>query len=240
MKKSVLITGANKSIGFETARQLGLLGYKVWLGSRDEKRGQSAVDTLAAEGIEIRLVVIDVTEMKSIQDAAQRVLKEDGKLDILINNAGIAGIQPIAPSVQNIHNIMEVYDTNVFGAIRVTQTFIPLLKAAAEAKIIMVSSGLGSLEWVSDPDHPYSHVQAMGYNSSKTALNAVTVAFAKELTDYGISVNAVDPGYTATDFNGHTGYRVVTEAAASIVWLAALAPSETTAGFYFDQNRAPW
>lgn len=120
---------------------------------------------------------------------------------------------------------MAVYDTNVFGAIRVTQAFLPLLKAAVSAKIIMVSSGLGSLEWVSDPNYPYFKVNELGYNSSKTALNAVTLAFAKQLKDQGISVNAVDPGYTATDFNGHSGYRSVTEAAAGIVWLAEQSPA---------------
>lgn len=238
--KSVLITGANKSIGFETARQLGLLGYKIWLGSRDKERGQSAVDKLTGWGINAHLVIIDVTKPESIEEAAQQVLKEDGKLDILINNAGISGAQPVTPSVQSISDIMAVYDTNVFGVIRVTQAFIPLLKAAQEARVIMIGSGLGSLTWVADLNHPYSHVQAMGYTSSKTAVNAITVAFAKELTAYGISVNAVDPGYTATDFNGHSGPRTVTEAATGIVWLAGQAPGKTTAGFYFDQNRAPW
>ncbi|MBZ6384314.1 MULTISPECIES: SDR family oxidoreductase [Pantoea] len=238
--KSVLITGANKSIGFETARQMGRLGYRIWLGCRDEARGQSAVASLAAQGVDVRLLIIDVTDMATIQAAAQRVLKEEGTLDILINNAGISGNYPVAPSEQSIRDIETIYDTNVLGAIRVTQAFLPLLKAAAGASVVMVSSGLGSLTWVSDPNHPFSRVEAMGYNSSKTALNAVTVAFAKELRDFNISVNAVDPGYTATDFNGHTGYRTVEQAAEGIVWLAGLDPLTTTAGFYFDKSRAPW
>ncbi|ELY4300292.1 SDR family oxidoreductase [Cronobacter turicensis] len=238
--KNVFITGANKSIGFETARMLGLRGYKVWLGSRDNNRGQSAAARLAEMGIETRLVIIDVTHPLSIAQAAQKIEKEDGKLDALINNAGISGAQAVAPSMQSINDIMAVYDTNVFGVIRVTQAFIPLLKCAHNAKIIMVSSGLGSLGWVSDLNHPYSQVQAMGYTSSKTAVNALTVAFAKELMDCGISVNSVDPGYTATDFNGHTGYRTVSEAAQGIVWLADDTSSDITSGFYFDQNRAPW
>ena len=238
--KSVLITGANKSIGFETARQLGLLGYRIWLACRDEDRGGAAMARLAAAGTDARLVVMDVTQPATIQKAAQQILNEEGKLDILINNAGISGAQPVAPSEQPIEDIMAVYDTNLFGAIRVTQTFLPLLKSAGGAKIIMVSSGLGSLEWVSDLNHPYSQVKAMGYTSSKSALNAVTIAFAKELREDGISVNAVDPGYTATDFNGHSGYRSVDQAAAGIVWLAELDGSATTGGFYFDQQRAPW
>ena len=238
--KSVLITGANKSIGFETARQMGRLGYRVWLGSRDEARGELAVTSLAAEGVDVRLLIIDVTDMATIQAAAQRVLQEEGTLDILINNAGVSGSYPVAPSAQSIQDIEAIYDTNVLGAIRVTQAFLPLLKAAAGASVVMVSSGLGSLTWVSDLNHPFSRVEAMGYNSSKTALNAVTVAFAKELREFNISVNAVDPGYTATDFNGHTGYRTVEQAAEGIVWLAGLDPLETTAGFYFDKSRAPW
>lgn len=238
--KSVLITGANKSIGFETARQLGLLGYKVWLACRDEQPGHAALNTLTAEGLDVHLTVMDVTQAASVQAAAEQVLKSDGKLDILINNAGIAGIQPVAPSEQPVSDIMAVYNTNVFGAISVTQCFIPLLKLAPQARVIMVSSGLGSLAWVADRTHPYSRVQAMGYTSSKTAMNGVTVAFAHELTAFGISVNAVDPGYTATDFNGHTGYRTVEEAADGIVWLADQAPQAMTAGFFFDRNRAPW
>lgn len=238
--KNVLITGANKSIGFETARELGLLGYKVWLGSRDQDRGQLAVNRLTKDGIDAQLIIIDVTNMLSIKEAARRIQHEDGKLDVLINNAGILGSHDVAPGEQPIDDIMAVYDTNVFGLIRVTQAFIPLLKCAQNARIIMVSSGLGSLEWVSDLNHPYSRVQAMGYTSSKSAVNAITVAFAKGLMAEGISVNAVDPGYTATDFNGHTGYRTVAEAARGIVWLAAEANADITAGFYFDQNRAPW
>ena len=238
--KSVLITGGNKSIGFETARQLGQRGYTIWLGCRDEQRGEVAVARLAAEGINMRLIIMDVTSLPGIQAAAQRVQEEEGKLDLLINNAGISGAQPVAPSAQSLSDIMAVYETNVFGVIRVTQAFLPLLKSAPHARIIMVSSGLGSLEWVADLSHPYSQVEAMGYTSSKSALNAVTVAFAKELIKDNISVNAVDPGYTATDFNGHTGYRTVEQAAAGIVWLAEQERAEMTAGFWFDQQRAPW
>ena len=239
-KRTVLITGANKSIGFETAREMGKLGYKIWLGCRDAARGQDAVSLLLSEGIEVRLAIIDVTDQESIDAAVGQIKSEDGKLDVLINNAGIPGTWPIAPEAQDISDIMTIYNTNVFGVIRVTQAFLPLLKSGEEPRIIMVSSGLGSLEWVSDRSHPYSQVAALGYTSSKTALNGVTVAFANALSEYGISVNAVDPGYTATDFNGHSGYRTVSEAAKGIVWLAAEASQTMTAGFYFDGKRAPW
>lgn len=240
MKRTVLITGANKSIGFETAREMGKLGFRVWLGCRDAARGQEAVSRLLSEGIEVRLVIIDVTDPQSIDAAVGQITSEDGKLDVLVNNAGIPGTWPVAPEAQSISEIMTIYNTNVFGVIRVTQAFLPLLKLGEEPRIIMISSGLGSLEWVSDLSHPYSKVAALGYTSSKTALNGVTVAFANALSEYGISVNAVDPGYTATDFNGHTGSRTVSEAASGIVWLAAEASQTITAGFYFDGKRAPW
>ncbi|NWF11657.1 SDR family oxidoreductase [Pseudomonas salomonii] len=239
-QKNVLITGANKSIGFETAREMGMLGYRVWLGSRDESLGTLSVSRLLADGIDARLVILDVRDIDSIRAASERVLEEDGKLDVLINNAGISGAQPIAPSEQDIGDIQNVYDTNVFGPIRVTQAFLPLLKAAQKACVVMVSSGLGSLTWTSDPAHPYSRVDAMGYNSSKSALNAVTIAFSKEFAAFGIRVNAVDPGYTATDFNGHSGYRTVAQATSGIVWLACLDSSAITGKFFFDQESAPW
>lgn len=239
-KKNVLITGANKSIGFETAREMGLLGYRVWLGSRDESLGALSVSRLVTDGIDARLVILDVRDIESVRAAAELVFKEEGKLDVLINNAGISGAQPIAPSEQDIGDIQSVYETNVFGPIRVTQAFLPLLKAAQKANVVMVSSGLGSLSWTSDPTHAYSRVDAMGYNSSKSALNAVTIAFSKEFAAFGISVNAVDPGYTATDFNGHSGYRTVAQAASGIVWLACLDSSAITGKFFFDQEIAPW
>ena len=237
--KSVLITGANKSIGYETARQLGRLGYRVWLGSRDEGRGRAAAERLVQEGHDVRSLTIDVTDDDSVQAAAVRVRDEDGSLDVLINNAGIPGGTP-RPSVQSIDDIRNVYETNVFGAIRVTQAFLPLLEAAGVANIVMVSSGLGSLGWLSDPDNQFYRVNILGYNSSKTALNAVTVSLAKDLAPAGIKVNAADPGYTATDFNGHTGYRTVEQAAAGIVWLATRDGDGPTGGFYFEQTRVPW
>jgi NAD(P)-dependent dehydrogenase (short-subunit alcohol dehydrogenase family) len=239
-RKTVLITGANKSIGYETARQLGRLGYRIWLGSRDDARGKLAAEQLVAEGHDVRLLAIDVTSDDSVQTAAARVQKEDGKLDVLINNAAILGGQPSAPSQQKVDQIREIYDTNVFGAIRVTQAFLPLLKSAGQANLVMVSSGLGSLGWLSDPTNEFYGVNVLGYNSSKTALNAVTLAFAKELAAFGIKVNSADPGFTATDLNGHSGYRTVEQAAAGIVWLATLDSSGPTGGFFFEENRVPW
>jgi NAD(P)-dependent dehydrogenase (short-subunit alcohol dehydrogenase family) len=238
--KTVLITGANKSIGYETARQLGGLGYRIWLGSRDDARGRVAAERLVGEGHDVRVLAIDVTSDDSVHAAAALVRNEDGKLDVLINNAGILGGRPAMPSEQPVSDIREVYETNVFGAIRVTQAFLPLLKSAGGANIVMVGSGLGSLGWLSDPANQFYGINIVGYNSSKSALNAVTVSLAKEFAAFGIKVNSTDPGYTATDFNGHSGYRTVEQAAAGIVWLAGLDASGPTGGFYFEQERVPW
>lgn len=238
--KTVLITGANKSIGYETARQLGALGYRIWLGSRDPVRGKQAVERLAGEGFDVRLLTVDVTSDASVQAAVSVVREADGKLDVLINNAGIPGDALCAPSEQSVEDIRGIYETNVFGVIRMTQAFLPLLKSASRASIVMVSSGLGSLGWLSDPANPHHGVNLLGYNSSKTALNAVTVSFAKELAGAGIKVNSADPGYTATDFNGHSGYRTVEQAAAGIVWLATQGSTGPTGQFYFEHNQVPW
>ena len=210
--QTVLVTGANKSIGYETARRMGALGYGIWLGCRDLDRGEAAAHKLRDAGCAVRVIAIEVTNDESVEAAAARVMAEDGRLDVLVNNAGIPGSYA-PPSLQPMAEIKDVYEVNVFGPIRVTQAFLPLLKAAPRANVVMVSSGLGSLGWLTTPGHEFYGVNIMGYNSSKTALNAITVAFAKELMASGIKVNAADPGYTATDFNGHSGYRTVEQAA---------------------------
>ena len=238
--RNVLITGANKSIGYETARQLGRQGFRIWLGSRDTDQGEAASRRLAAEGVNARVLTIDVTSDDSVRAAADRVAQEDARLDILINNAGISGLQTARPSEQPLDDVRAIYETNVFAPIRVTQAFLPLLKAADGGSVVMVSSGLGSLGWLSDPDNQFYGVNILGYNSSKTALNAVTVSLAKDLASFGIAVNAADPGYTATDFNNHTGYRTVEQAAAGIAWLARRQFPETTGRFYFEQAEVPW
>lgn len=238
--KTVLITGANKSIGFETARQLGVAGYRIWLGSRDLARGTQAAAVLAAEGIDVRAIEIDVTNDASVRAAADRVEAEDGKLDVLVNNAGIAGREMTTPSQQSIDDIRRVYETNVFAPVRVTQAFLPLLKKSGTANVVMVSSGLGSKGWLSDPQNEFFGVNYLGYNSSKSALNSVALSFAKELVASGIKVNAADPGFTATDFNGHSGYRTVEQAAKSVVFLATLDKDGPTGGFFFDGETVPW
>jgi NAD(P)-dependent dehydrogenase (short-subunit alcohol dehydrogenase family) len=238
LSKTVLITGANKSIGFETARQLGALGYRVWLGARDAGRGETAAETLRTLGHDVRFLEIAVEDDASVKAAADRVREEDGKLDVLVNNAGIAG-SFVDPAEQSIDDIRQVYEINVFGPIRVTQAFLPLLKAAGSANIVNVSSELGSLGALTDPESEFYGVNVLGYNSSKTALNAVTVSFAKALAASGVKVNSADPGYTKTDLNGHTGYRTVAQAAGIIVQLASATDSRTGT-FINDKRTLPW
>lgn len=238
MSKNVLITGANKSIGYETARRLGEMGYRVWLGARDAGRGESAAEALRGLGHDVRFLEIIVEDETSVRVAADRVSQEDGKLDVLVNNAAIPG-DFVDPAEQSIDDIRQVYEINVLGPIRIIQTFLPLLKAAGSANVVNVSSELGSLGSVTDPENEFHGVNILGYNSSKSALNAVTVSFSKALASSGIRVNSADPGYTKTDFNGNTGYRTVEQAAEIIVQLAAAEDGQT--GTYLNDKRTlPW
>jgi NAD(P)-dependent dehydrogenase (short-subunit alcohol dehydrogenase family) len=238
--RTILITGANRSIGLETARQLAALGHRIWLGCRDTTRGDAAAAGLREQGYDVRVIEMDVTSDASVKAAAARVQAQDGFLDTLVNNAGIAGTASNPVSEQPIDDIKAVYETNVFGPIRTTQAFLPLLKAAKQGNVVMVSSGLGSLGWLSDPGNPFYPYNFLGYNTSKTALNGVALVFSKDLKDHGIKVNTMDPGYTATDFNNHTGYRTVEQAAATIVRLALLDADGATGGYFYDEGVVPW
>ena len=239
MPKTVLITGANKSIGYETARRLGNLGYRVWLGARDAQRGETAAEALRDLGHDVRAIDIAMDDGARVAAAAARVAAEDGKLDVLIVNTGIPGSRA-HPSEQSLDEIRHVYEVNVFGAIRLIQAFTPFLRAAGSAAIVNVSSESGSLGSLSDPQGEFYGVNILGYNTSKTALNAVTVSFAKALAPFGIRVNSADPGYTATDFNGHTGYRDVEQAVEIIVHLAVSEEPAQTGMFLNDRRALPW
>uniref|UniRef100_A0A0D4ZZV9 3-oxoacyl-[acyl-carrier protein] reductase n=1 Tax=Sphingomonas sp. JE1 TaxID=1628059 RepID=A0A0D4ZZV9_9SPHN len=236
-----LVTGANKGVGLAIAKGLGELGYQVWVGSRDAERGKSAVDALIAESIDARLLVLDVTDPESIKLAAATLAEAVSHLDVLVNNAGIIVSPSDLPSVQSIEDVRTTYETNVFGQILVTQAFLPLLEAADGARVVMMSSGLGSIGLITDPSSIYSTVNLMAYSSSKTALNAVTVAFAKELEPLGIRVNAVEPGNVATDLNGNNGVLTPAEGAVSAIRLATIGKDGPTAGFYgVDGSIQPW
>jgi NAD(P)-dependent dehydrogenase (short-subunit alcohol dehydrogenase family) len=217
------ITGANKGIGFETARLLGERGATVLVGARDEGRGAAAVTRLAEQGLDARLVQIDVTDDDSVRAASVRVADEFGRLDVLVNNAGIVrGDGAGAPSETRIETFRTVVDTNVYGPVRVTNAMLPLLREATAARVVNVSSEVGSIASMTDPDGPMAAMASVPYPTSKAALNMVTAMYAKELAGTPIKVNAANPGYCATDFNGNSGFRTAEQGARVVVHLATL------------------
>ena len=244
-----LVTGANKGIGFEISRILAEAGVFVWLAGRDSTRVQTAAASLAKKGLAVDSVSLDVTDPQSIEAAATHVQNISGALDILVNNAGIvnerrineAGKPEIPPPSQiDLAMLRQVYETNVFGVFNVTKAFLPLLRKSPAGRIVNMSSGLGSLTQRSDPKWIYAGINALAYCSSKTAVNGVTVAFAKELKDTALKVNAADPGYCATDLNGHSGPRSATQGAEIAVRLATLPPDGPTSGFFDEDGTVPW
>lgn len=238
--KNVLITGANKGIGFETARQLAQSGHYVFLGSRDEKKGNDAVNKLKISGISnVEFVQIDVTDIASIRQAKQTVEAKIEALDVLINNAAITGGQPQNISTAGIEVFKIVFDTNYFGAIRTTQQFLSLLQKSLQPVIINVSSEVGSLTMHSSPERNPNWGLYNAYGSSKTALNSFTVMLANELRNTKFRVNSVTPGYTATDLNEHQGFKTVEEGAKSIIKLV-IEDNITTGKFFKDTGEVPW
>lgn len=244
--KTAFVTGANKSIGFETAKQLAQKGYFVYLGSRDEGRGNEAVNQLKSEGFtNVEAIQIDVSDEASVEQAKNMLTSKIPALDLLINNAGILGGFSQAPSTIPVKTIREVFDTNFFGTINVTQALLPLLKASAQPVIVNITSGLSSLTLHSDPSWMYYMYKVAAYVPSKTALNAYTVTLAYELRDTPIKVNAVDPGHTATDFNGHRGTKTVQDSAAFVVKYATIGADGPTGKFFShdyaeNNNESPW
>ena len=229
---TTLITGANKSLGFETARRLAEAGHTIYLGSRDEQRGKEAAARIGA-----RPVQIDVTSDDSVQAAATLIRDEAGHLDVLVNNAGISGGRK-PPGDVTAADMRAVYETNVFGVVRVTRAFLPLLAASEAPVIVMVSSGLGSLAIAADPSRFESSLELLPYPSSKSALNMVTVQYAKAFP--AMRINTVDPGYTATDFNQHRGTQTVEEGAEIIVRMASIGPDGPTGGYFSAVGPVPW
>jgi NAD(P)-dependent dehydrogenase (short-subunit alcohol dehydrogenase family) len=235
-----LITGANKGIGFEVATRLAEGSVFVLVGARDETRGREAADALLAQGFHAEQVLVDVTDDDSIAKAAREIDDRYGHLDILINNAGISGGTGGSPSEITRTRMRQVYETNVFGVVAVTNALLPLLRRSAAGRIVNMSSGLGSLTLSSDPASEFGQYSFLAYQSSKAALNAITVAYAKELRATGIKVNAADPGFTATDFNNPRGYRTVQQAAVVVVRLATLAADGPTGTFQDENGLVPW
>ena len=240
--KIVVVTGANKGIGFDIARQLGQAGMLVYLGARNKERVEKAAATLSDEGLAVKPLVLDVTDSQSIADAVSVVERENGRLDVLVNNAGIAdgGDWSRKPSETPLADVRKVFDTNVFGAIEVMQAFLPLLRKSAAGRIVNLSSTLGSLALHSDPNGGFKDFLLLSYNASKTALNAATVQFANELRGTSIKVNAVCPGYVATDLNNNSGPRTTEQGAKIAVKMATLATDGPTGGYFNDAGVIPW
>ncbi|QJB30780.1 SDR family oxidoreductase [Chitinophaga oryzae] len=239
--KTVLITGANKGIGFETARQLAQQGNFVYIGSRDIANGRKAADTLKAAGItNVAAIQIDVTDIGSIRSAKETLSAQSGVLDVLINNSGIAGEQPQQLADGSMENLRHLFDTNFFGAVQTTQVLLPLLKRSAAPAIINVSSEVGSLTMHSAPDRRANWGNYSAYGATKTALNAFTVILANELRAQNITVNSVTPGYTATDLNAFKGFKTVEEGARPIVQLALSTDRTITGKFFQDGGEVHW
>jgi NAD(P)-dependent dehydrogenase (short-subunit alcohol dehydrogenase family) len=242
MKKTVLITGANKSLGFETARQLLQAGgYHIFIGCRDKAKGDAAVEKLKAEGFEdVETLVIDVNSQQSVDIAKAELESKLTLLDVLINNAGISGGIPQTALSITVDIMKDVFETNLFGVIRTTLAFIDLLKKSAAPRIVNVTSDLGSLTLQSNPAYEHYEVKTGAYGPSKSALNAYTIALAYELRDLPFKVNAVNPGYTATDFNHHTGPKSVADGAAPIAKYAMIGANGPTGQYLSDFGVTPW
>ncbi|WP_395398169.1 SDR family oxidoreductase [Novosphingobium sp. BL-8A] len=239
-KRQALVTGANKGLGLAIAKGLASAGLSVWMGARDRSRGEKAVEDLRGEGLDVRLVEIDVADDASVRRAAETVGREIDALHVLVNNAGIVLDLQAPASELGMYEVKATYEVNVFGPIRVTQGFAPLLKAADDARIVNLSSGLGSLTLITDPTSLFSTVNLLAYSSSKVALNAVTVSFAKEFEPFGIKVNAVEPGNVRTDLNGNSGSLTPEEGAETAIKMALIDNSGPTGGFFGSLGRQPW
>jgi NAD(P)-dependent dehydrogenase (short-subunit alcohol dehydrogenase family) len=238
-RKVALITGANKGIGLEIARQLGRQGMTVLVEARDAGRGREAIEGLRSEGIDAYLIRFDVTSQATIDQAARRIEEEFGRLDILVNNAGIF-VDDAPPSGLGMEVLRRTYETNVFGRVAITKAMLPVLRKSSAGRVVNMSSGLGSLTLASDLGWEFAAINLLAYNSSKSALNAVTVQFAKELRDTPIKVNAADPGYTATDLNNYQGRRDMEQGARAAVRLATLPVDGPTGGFFDENGPLPW
>ena len=239
-----LVTGANKGLGREIARQLAARGLTVLATARDAQRGEHAALQLSAHG-DVRFVELDVTDQASIDAAAAGIGQEFGRLDVLVNNAGVAANEP-APSDITADAVRDVFTTNVFGTVAVTSTMLPLLRRSPAGRIVNLSSTQGSLTLAADPESPYGGgPNTLAYNASKTAVNAITLAYANDLRDTPIKVNAASPGYVKTDLNDNRGTVSVDQGATVPVLLATLDQDGPTGTFVMDNGSshgepAPW
>ena len=238
--KNVLITGGNKGIGFETVRQLADQGYFVYFGSRDMEKGKTAERELHASGLQNTAVVqLDVTDATSISEATSWLEEQLTALDVLINNAAIAGGQPQTLSEGDTVQLRQLFDTNFFGTVATTQAMLPLLRRADRPVILNVSSELGSLNLQQQLGAQGDWVKYHAYGATKTALNALTIALSNELKASGFRVNSVSPGYTATDLNDYQGTKSAADGARLIVERAT-AEDDSTGTFFTDDGMPGW
>lgn len=238
VKKVALVTGANKGIGFEVARQLAAAGCVVLLAARNPTLGKEAAAKLVAEGLDIRFVPLDVTDRSAISAAAETIERNFGRLDILVNNAGIADAGDGSPATAQVDAVERVLRTNFLGALAVTQAMLPLLRKSPAGRIVNVSSGLGSLTRSAGPNP--SSANYFGYSASKAALNMLTVQLARLLGETPIKVNSAAPGYTATALNDFRGTQTIPEGAAEAVRLALLPDDGPTGMFSERAGVVPW
>jgi len=236
--KVALITGANRGIGLETARELGELGMVVLLGSRDLEKGKSAAAELTAKGLTVEALKLDVTAPADHAAAFDYIEKRFGKLDILVNNAAIV-VDDHSPYVP-IETLREVFETNFFGLVAVTQKLLPLVKKSPAGRIVNVSSVMGSLTLLSDPKSSIYNFKIFAYGASKTAVNAFTVCLAHDLRDTKIKVNAADPGWVKTAMGGPGALLEVSEGGKSSVRLSTLPEDGPTGGFFRVEQAFPW
>jgi NAD(P)-dependent dehydrogenase (short-subunit alcohol dehydrogenase family) len=240
-KKIALVTGANKGIGLETARQLAQKGIIVLVAARDGAKGETAAGVLRGEGLDARALPLDVTNAASIRQAAAAVERDFGRLDILVNNAGISPEDPAKKvSEQSLDTWRTTFETNFFGLVAVTQAFLPLLRKSAAGRIVNLSSILGSITLHSDPASPIYDFKLPAYNVSKSAVNAYTVQLAYELRKSPIKVNAAHPGWVKTDMGGEEAPMNVVEGAKTSVALATLPDDGPTGAFVHLGQRLPW
>jgi NAD(P)-dependent dehydrogenase (short-subunit alcohol dehydrogenase family) len=249
-KRIALVTGANQGVGFQVAKELVASGVTVLVGSRDPDRGNAAAEQIGAGAIALQL---DVTDGASIAASAERIAAEFGRLDLLVNNAAISHTlrQPgasieehaksTAPSIVSLEEVRAVWDTNVFGVLAVYQAMLPLLRKSSDARIVNVSSGVGSLTLNADPAFPYRSIFGPVYPASKTALNGITLAMMIELESTGIKVNLVSPAFTSTNLNGFAGTESVEDGSREVVRVALLGPDGPTGTFTRWENQTiPW
>ncbi|THV40482.1 SDR family oxidoreductase [Glycomyces buryatensis] len=247
-RKIALVTGANKGIGRAAAEQFAALGMTVLIGSRDPRRGEAAAAAVRSAGGDAEALVLDVTDQSTVRAAAKQIEDRFGHLDVLVNNAGISGSGQASPadaldrvpSEVDLDLVREVFETNVFGVIAVTNAMLPLLRRSKAPRIVNLTSHAASLTLYADPDGPLAGLPSAAYSPSKTALNAVTVQYANELRTEGILVNAFAPGYVDTDINGHTGILTPAQAAAGVVRLAVLDADGPTGAFHSEDGPIPW